>query len=50
MSWLGGGEKKVFTMTRIDIVSCFLGAGKSSLINTLLAEAYTRAQLVPLPI
>ena len=46
MSCLGGGEKKVFTMTRIDIVSGFLGAGKTTLIKKLLAEAFQGEKLV----
>ena len=46
MSCLGGGEKKVFTMTKIDIVSGFLGAGKTTLIKKLLAEAFQGEKLV----
>ena len=46
MSCLGGGEKKVFTMTKIDIVSGFLGAGKTTLIKKLLAEAFPGEKLV----
>ena len=46
MSCLGGGEKKVFTMTQIDIVSGFLGAGKTTLIKKLLAEAFQGEKLV----
>ena len=46
MSCLGGGEKKVFTMTKIDIVSGFLGAGKTTLIKKLLAEAFRGEKLV----
>ena len=46
MSRLGGGEKKVFTMTKIDIVSGFLGAGKTTLIKKLLAEAFQGEKLV----
>mgnify|MGYP004664820205 FL=1 len=46
MSCLGGGEKKVFTMTKIDIVSGFLGAGKTTLIKKLLAEAFQDEKLV----
>ena len=46
MSCLGGGEKKVFTMTKIDIVSGFLGAGKTTLIKKLLAEACQGEKLV----
>ena len=33
-------------MTKIDIVSGFLGAGKTTLIKKLLAEAYKGEQLV----
>lgn len=32
--------KRTDTMTKIDIVSGFLGAGKTTLIKKLLAEAY----------
>ena len=46
MSRSGGGEKKVFTMTKIDIVSGFLGAGKTTLIKKLLAEAFQGEKLV----
>ena len=46
MSRLGGGEKKVFTMTKIDIVSGFLGAGKTTRITKLLAEAFQGEKLV----
>ena len=46
MSCLGGGEKKVFTMTKIDIVSGFLGAGKTTLVKKLLAEAFQGEKLV----
>ena len=42
----GGGEKKVFTMTKIDIVSGFLGAGKTTLIKKLLAETFQGEKLV----
>ena len=42
----GGIEKKVFTMTKIDIVSGFLGAGKTTLIKKLLAEAFPGEKLV----
>ena len=31
--------KEVFTMTKIDIISGFLGAGKTTLIKKLLSEA-----------
>ena len=43
---VGGREKKVFTMTKIDIVSGFLGAGKTTLIKKLLAEAFPGEMLV----
>ena len=33
-------------MTKIDIVSGFLGAGKTTLIKKLLAEAYKGEKLV----
>ena len=33
-------------MTKIDIFSGFLGAGKTTLIKKLIAEAYTGEQLV----
>ena len=46
MSRSGGGEKKVFTMTKIDIISGFLGAGKTTLIKKLLAEAFQGEKLV----
>ena len=46
MSRSGGGEEKVFTMTKIDIVSGFLGAGKTTLIKKLLAEAFQGEKLV----
>ena len=46
MSCLGGGEKKVFTMTKIDIVSGFLGAGKTTLIKKMIAESYKGQKLV----
>ena len=42
----GGREKKVFSMTKIDIVSGFLGAGKTTLIKKLLAEAFPGEKLV----
>ena len=42
----GGREKTVFTMTKIDIVSGFLGAGKTTLIKKLLAEAFPGEKLV----
>ena len=43
---VGGREKKVFSMTKIDIVSGFLGAGKTTLIRKLLAEAFPGEKLV----
>ena len=43
---VGGREKKVFSMTKIDIVSGFLGAGKTTLIKKLLAEAFPGETLV----
>ena len=43
---VGDREKKVFTMTKIDIVSGFLGAGKTTLIKKLLAEAFPGEKLV----
>ena len=43
---VGGREKKVFSMTKIDIVSGFLGAGKTTLIKKLLAEAFPGEKLV----
>ena len=33
-------------MTKIDIISGFLGAGKTTLINRLIREAYTGEKLV----
>ena len=33
-------------MTKIDIISGFLGAGKTTLIKKLLAEAYAGEKLV----
>ena len=33
-------------MTKIDIVSGFLGAGKTTLIKNLIAEAYSGEKLV----
>ena len=38
--------KRTDTMTKIDIVSGFLGAGKTTLIKKLLAEAYKGEKLV----
>ena len=47
MLWAYGPEmKKGDTMTKIDIVSGFLGAGKTTLIKKLLAEAYQGEKLV----
>ena len=43
---VGGREKKVFSMTKIDIVSGFLGAGKTTLIKKLLAEAFPGEKLI----
>ena len=39
-------QKEDVTMTKIDIFSGFLGAGKTTLIKKLIAEAYTGEQLV----
>ena len=39
-------EKKVFIMTKIDIISGFLGAGKTTLIKKMLSEAYAGEKLV----
>ena len=39
-------QKEDDTMTKIDIFSGFLGAGKTTLIKKLIAEAYTGEQLV----
>ena len=39
-------RKEGFTMTKIDIVSGFLGAGKTTLIKKLLAEAFQGEKLV----
>ena len=33
-------------MTKIDIISGFLGAGKTTLINRLISEAYVGEKLV----
>jgi len=38
--------KRVVKMTKIDIYSGFLGAGKTTLIKKLLAEAYKGMQVV----
>ena len=42
----GRQRKEGFTMTKIDIVSGFLGAGKTTLIEKLLAEAFQGEKLV----
>ena len=42
----GRQRKEGFTMTKIDIVSGFLGAGKTTLIKKLLAEAFQGEKLV----
>ena len=42
----GRQRKEGFTMTKIDIVSGFLGAGKTTLIKKLLAEALQGEKLV----
>ena len=39
-------QKEDVAMTKIDIFSGFLGAGKTTLIKKLIAEAYTGEQLV----
>ena len=39
-------RKEGYTMTKIDIISGFLGAGKTTLIKKLLAEAYQGEKLV----
>ena len=39
-------RKEGFTMTKIDIVSGFLGAGRTTLIKKLLAEAFQGEKLV----
>ena len=39
------GKEGIF-MTKIDIISGFLGAGKTTLIKKLLAEAYAGEKLV----
>ena len=39
-------EGSVFLMTKIDIFSGFLGAGKTTLIKKLIAEAYSGEKLV----
>ena len=43
---VGGREKKVFSMTKIDIVSGFFVSGKTTLIKKLLAEAFPGEKLV----
>ena len=42
----GRQRKEGFTMTKIDIVSGFLGTGKTTLIKKLLAEAFQGEKLV----
>ena len=42
----GRQRKEGFTMTKIDIVSGFLGAGKTTFIKKLLAEAFQGEKLV----
>ena len=42
----GRQRKEGFAMTKIDIVSGFLGAGKTTLIKKLLAEAFQGEKLV----
>jgi len=42
----GRQRKEGFTMTKIDIISGFLGAGKTTLIKKLLAEAFQGEKLV----
>ena len=37
---------ETFKMTKIDIISGFLGAGKTTLIQKLLKEAFTKEQVV----
>ena len=39
-------RKKIVSMTKVDIFSGFLGAGKTTLIKKLIAEAYAGDQLV----
>ncbi len=39
-------NQKVFSMTKIDIFSGFLGAGKTTLIKKLISEAYAGQKLV----
>ena len=39
-------KKKGCFMTKIDIVSGFLGAGKTTLIKKMLSEAYQGEKLV----
>ena len=38
--------KEVITLTKIDIFSGFLGAGKTTLIRKLIAEGYKNEKLV----
>ena len=42
----GGALKRDFEMTKIDIFSGFLGAGKTTLIKKLIKEAYTNEKVV----
>ena len=39
-------EQEEFIMTKIDIISGFLGAGKTTLIKKLLSEALKGEQVV----
>lgn len=39
-------EKEMITMTKVDIFSGFLGAGKTTLIKKLIEEAYKGEQIV----
>ena len=43
---MGNLKQKVFSMTKIDIYSGFLGAGKTTLIKKMIAEAYCGEKLV----
>ncbi len=40
------GKRRVIAMTKIDIVSGFLGAGKTTLIKKMLSEAYQGEKIV----
>lgn len=42
----GNKEKEVFHMTKIDIFSGFLGAGKTTLIKKLIKDAYAGEKIV----